>query len=80
MKDGICPKCSSNEIITKLQLQGSGKVFPWVEILEPEPPKLPFFWSPKCERSHFLAYICGACGYTEFYAENYQGLNEINKM
>jgi predicted nucleic-acid-binding Zn-ribbon protein len=33
-------------------------------------------WIPKSEQSHFRAYVCGACGYTEFYAENYVALNE----
>jgi predicted nucleic-acid-binding Zn-ribbon protein len=80
MKNGICLKCGSNEVIAELPLQGSGREAPWVDLLEPEPPKLPFFWSPKSERSRFLAFVCGACGYTEFYADNYQGLNAIRSL
>lgn len=76
MKDGICPKCQSDEILEELQVKDS-RAFPLsVEIQEPEPADRPFFWLPDTEKSQFQAYICGACGYTEFYTVKFQELNE----
>lgn len=79
MKDGICPKCGSNEVLANLRVSGGQAYPPYVDILEPEPEKRPFVWSPKNIQSHFRAYICGECGYTEFYAENHNDLNEGRK-
>lgn len=71
-----CPKCGSSEIISDLRIQ-DGETNPiLVDIVEPEPPKRPFIWMAQNARSHFRADICGACGYTELYAENYKALNE----
>jgi len=74
MKDGICPKCRSSEIMTKLRLIDSQNYPPYVQVLEPEPPNRPFIWMPQSERSQFEAYVCAACGYTEFYAISHQAL------
>lgn len=79
MKSGICPKCNSNEIIQQALLQGSESVPPYVRIVQPEPPDRPFIWVSQSEQSQFAAYICGACGYTEFYAIKHQALNEGRK-
>ena len=79
MKNGTCPKCGSTEIIENLQIHGGGGHPPYVGIVEPEPATHGFVWVPKTEESHFVAYVCGACGYTEFYAEKYQALNEGHK-
>lgn len=79
MKSGTCPKCGSNEIISEAPLRGSDSIPPYISIVEPEPPNRPFVWMPKSEQSQFKAYICGACGYTEFYAIRHQALNEGRK-
>lgn len=79
MKNGICPKCGSNDIINEAPLRGSDSIPPYISILEPEPPNRPFVWLPKSEQSQFIAYVCGACGYTEFYANRHQALNEGRK-
>lgn len=79
MKNGTCPKCGSNEIIKEALLQGSDSIPPYISISEPEPPNRPFVWMPKNEQSQFTAHVCGACGYTEFYAVRYQALNEGRK-
>lgn len=78
MKNGTCPKCGSSEVLSNLPLH-SGQYSPYVDIVEPDPPERPFIWSPKNQRSQFRAYVCGACGYTEFYADNYVALNEGRK-
>ncbi len=76
MKNKTCPKCGSNEMLTDLVLQTGGGSPPHVEIIEPRPEKPPFLWIPESIISYFQAEICGACGYTEFYAINYKELNE----
>jgi predicted nucleic-acid-binding Zn-ribbon protein len=75
-----CPKCGSNEIISKLQIQGGDGHPPFVDIVEPDPANRPFIWMPKRVQSHFRIDVCGACGYAEFYAENYKALNEGYKQ
>jgi predicted nucleic-acid-binding Zn-ribbon protein len=79
MKSGTCPKCGSNEIIPDLRLRGGQGYPPFVDISEPEPPNRPFDWVPRSEQSRFRAYICGNCGYTEFYAAHFQALNEAHQ-
>jgi predicted nucleic-acid-binding Zn-ribbon protein len=77
MRNGICPKCHSTEILAGLTLQDYSQYSdPYVEIVEPDPPKRPFIWSPQVIKSEFEVYICGACGYSEIYAKNYRELNE----
>lgn len=76
MKSGTCPKCGSNEILPELRLHGGGGHPTYVDIKEPEPATRPFIWAPKSEQSQFVAYVCGGCGYAEYYAVNYKALNE----
>ncbi len=76
MKNGTCPKCGSAEVLSDLEIHGGGGYPPYVTIAEPEPEKHSFVWLPKTEEGHFRAYICGNCGYTEFYSDSYQALNE----
>ncbi len=71
-----CPKCGSNEVFSGMNVHGGEGHPPYVSIIEPEPEKRPFVWLPKNAQSHFRANVCSACGYTEFYAENYKALNE----
>lgn len=74
MRNGICPKCDSNEIINGLWLKDYESHPPFVEVVEPKPPNASFIWIQKNERSNFLAFVCAACGYTEFYAADHQKL------
>ena len=76
MKNGICPKCGSNQIMSELRVLGGQDYPPYVDVIEPKPVNNPFIWMPKFEQSQFSAYVCGSCGYTEFYANNYQAMNE----
>ena len=79
MKNGTCSKSGSNEVLSNLRVHGGQNYPPYVDIMEPEPPDRPFIWSLKNEQSQFMAYVCVACGYTEFYAENYVALNDGSK-
>jgi hypothetical protein len=74
MKNGTCPTYGSWEILSNQLLRGGEEVSPYVEATEPEPAKRSFVWTPKSEQSTFRAWICVACGYAEFYAENYNTL------
>jgi predicted nucleic-acid-binding Zn-ribbon protein len=71
-----CPKGGSNEIASDLQILGGEDHPPFVEINEPEPVNRPFIWMQKSDQTHFKVDICGACGYSEFYADNYKAVNE----
>ena len=75
MINGICPKCGSTEVIPDLRLRGGQGYPPFVVLSEPEPPDKSFIWVPRMEQSQFRAYICGDCGYTEFYAENFHAIH-----
>lgn len=79
MKDGRCPKCGSTEVIPDLSLRGGQGFPPFVVLSEPEPPEGSFIWVPRIEQSQFRVYICGDCGYAEFYAENPRLLNASHK-
>ncbi len=74
-----CPKCKSTDVITDLTVQASGDLPPFVIVSEPAPADKPFIWIAKSERSYFTANVCGACGYTEFYATNHKGLLQGHK-
>lgn len=76
MKDGIHSKCGSKERLSNLRVSGGQADPPYLDIMEPEPEKRSFVCSLKTVQSRFCAYICGACGYTEFFAENYGALND----
>ena len=78
-----CPECGSTDIVPELLVFAdkilSGDHPPYVKLLEPEPKKLPFIWSPKSAATGFRAAICGACGYTRFYATNHAEILAADK-
>ena len=77
-----CPECGSTDIIPDLPVFAdevlSGGNPPYVELIEPEPEKRPFIWSPKTVATGFRAAICGSCGYTRFYTKHYAEILEAH--
>ena len=71
MKNGKCPKCKSTDIIPELgvyaQAEQGGPIF--VSLERPEPKKKPLIWKVESETTGFQAWMCGSCGYTEYYAK-----------
>jgi predicted nucleic-acid-binding Zn-ribbon protein len=78
-----CPECGSTEIVSELPVYSgnsqSGQNPPYVSLIEPDPEKRPFIWSPKTVGTGFRAAICGGCGYTQFYTKHYAEILEAHK-
>jgi predicted nucleic-acid-binding Zn-ribbon protein len=68
-----CPKCEGREIwrIEQMLERGHGsRPEPFAVMLEPA------FWTGSVPHGTFEAFICKACGYTEWYAKNIEFLRE----
>ena len=78
-----CPECGSTDIVPDLLVFAdeslTGQHPPYVQLMEPEPAKRPFLWSPKTVASGFRAAVCGNCGYTRFYTKQHAELLEAHK-
>jgi len=79
MKNGTCPKCGKNELLTELTIHGGSGNPPFVQIVEPEPEKPPFMWVLKLIQSEFTVNVCSECGYTEFYSIKHEALHDGRK-
>jgi len=74
MKDRICPKCGSGEIIPNVRIIDHAHYNQPMD-LSATIYTHPEAWVFKGEVSHrFQARVCGACGYTEFYVDDPAGL------
>ena len=78
MKDGICPKCGSQDIIPGVPPMDRGHYNRihnlGVELFE-RPRALLF--QGRRSTGDLRAWICGWCGYTELYTDNHQELYAI---
>ncbi len=73
MKDGICPKCHSNKIVSNARVLDRSRRSTYnltLEVLE-KPHALIFKGNV---HSTLSAFVCGECGYSELYAEDPKGL------
>jgi predicted nucleic-acid-binding Zn-ribbon protein len=70
MKNGICPKCDSRDIIPDVRVidrTGDGNI---AKDLTAQLYEKPYALLFKGAKSYAIrAWICGACGYTELYTE-----------
>ena len=75
-----CMKCGSNEIISDVPVVSSVDNLSAIPVsaLTYNKPNAQIFKSPVTHR--FVARICGACGFAEFYVENPKGLVAIIKQ
>jgi predicted nucleic-acid-binding Zn-ribbon protein len=78
VKDGICPKCSSTEIMANLTILDRGyfntKAPVRVLVEEPRPAKTDPFWMSDGASGQLQVYVCSQCGYTEFYTDNFENM------
>ena len=82
MKNGKCPECALNDIISGLTVlteeTTSGGRPAYVKLVEPEPSKKPFMWIGQEAKSEFHVTVCGNCGYTSLYAKNHAEILEAH--
>jgi ribosomal protein S27AE len=70
MQHGQCPKCGSSDVIPEVYLLDRGhgdRQYNLQAIVEENPDAWLFKGTV---RSSLKAWVCGACGYTELYANN----------
>ncbi len=67
----VCPKCNSTKVIPKVDVlqNATGRSITALIVVNPKA-----FLFPGVHLSRLNACICGACGFTEIYAENHQNL------
>ena len=86
MKGGICPKCDVEKVIPNMLVQAgvslagkspeTGRL--QVRLEQPPDPKK-WIQTARSEEWTFHAWVCGECGYTEFYADDPAGLYDAYK-
>jgi len=70
MKDGVCPKCQSSDVIPDVKIIDHAHYNQPMD-LSATVYTTPEAWVFKGPVSHrFNARVCGACGYAELYVEN----------
>ena len=70
MKNNVCPKCGSREIMADVEALARKAMALCVHVVEPDSPSQSFFSMQGSAYGDLRAWICAACGYTEFYANN----------
>lgn len=79
MNDKICAKCGSTEVIPEVRIIDHAHLNQPMD-LSATVYTNPEAWVFKGPISHrFRARVCGACGYTEFYVDDPQGLLTLAK-
>lgn len=74
MKNQTCMKCGSNNIIPRVPVIDRGsRYFPLSAMIIEKPDAMIFTHAHTFPIS---AWVCGECGYAEFYVEDAKGLKE----
>ena len=81
MKNGTCPKCGTTKVLQDVPVQanvmmGSSSGHLMVALTEPAD-EHKWIQSVHTERFTFRAWICAACGYTEFYVHEGDRFREV---
>jgi predicted nucleic-acid-binding Zn-ribbon protein len=80
MRNNLCPKCSSSEIIPGVEVRdydaGSYRELT-IHVRLPRPAGA--LIHKGSETSNLRARVCGQCGYTELYAPNFAALLNAHK-
>ena len=69
-KNEVCPKCNATDIIPKV------RVLDYLNAVTPQSLQVEVTENPEAllfkgkHRGNLYAWICGACGFTEFYVSN----------
>ncbi len=77
MKDGLCPKCGSKDVMAAVEVRDDGRNgnHPLrVVVEEPEPARHSAVWVQGQSTGEVRAWICSSCGYTELYTGNLAAL------
>ena len=81
MKNTLCPKCGSSEIMHDAEVRDYDasayrRLSVHVALKKPEGG----FFKKTTESGELLASVCGDCGYTELYATNHQAMLRASKL
>ncbi len=80
MKNGICPKCNSHEIVENLPMIEHGHLnyrMDFSLIVDTKPEALVFSGAVK---SQLYAWVCAQCGYVELYTTHPEALLEAQRQ
>ncbi|MFT3892502.1 MAG: hypothetical protein QM730_12775 [Anaerolineales bacterium] len=84
MKNEICPKCGSNEIMKDLKIPDKGHLGAefklQVVVTEPEPVTAASLWMTDGASGQVRAWVCSQCGFTELYTDNLENLYKKYKQ
>jgi hypothetical protein len=75
MRDGVCPRCGSSDVIPNVYVLDRGHYDRPAGNLKVVVDENPNAWLFKGEvQSSLKAWVCGSCGFTELYAKDYAAL------
>ena len=80
MKDNLCPKCGSNEIIHGAEVRDyDASSHRHLSVYVPLRQPAGGLFKKTHESGVLQASVCGGCGYTELYTTNYQAMLSATK-
>ncbi|HUQ34529.1 MAG TPA: hypothetical protein VM095_20580 [Pyrinomonadaceae bacterium] len=81
MRNNLCPKCNSSEIIPGVEVRDyDASSYRELSVAVQLPRPAGAFIHKGSESSNLRAWVCGQCGFTELYAPNFQSLLNAYKQ